>query len=204
MLSLFHQRLAELHRFMQQLKPTHEQRLLLCCGSSFVNMDFRRTLVDLNEVKTDCGLQSYVQKICVVFGSFLRKKLAVFVQAISVQTCLCLCEARKLFLLRPCELGFDAAQGMDCHASSEKVVRSVAWATTTVCPLASGFSSSTVSDTTVSVAAKEVFATTHTESSSSKSAGAKFSRNCCRSSTRQSHSARKPRSVPSAVFTRLP
>ena len=61
---------------------------------------------------------------------------------------------------------------------------SVAWATTTVCPLASGFSSSTVSDSRTASAAAD------TESSSSKSAGAKISRNCYRSSTRQSHSAR--------------
>ena len=39
-LFLFLKRLAEMHRFMQQLKPTYEQRSLLCCSSSFVNMDF--------------------------------------------------------------------------------------------------------------------------------------------------------------------
>ena len=105
-------------------------------------------------------------------------------------------------------MALDAAQGVDCYGSSEKVVRSVAWATTTVCPLASGFSSSTVSDSqTVSAAAEEVFATTHTESSSSKSAGAKFSRNCYRSSTRQSHSARNrdqcPRQCREAALTSL-
>ena len=51
-------------------------------------------------------------------------------------------------------------------------------------------SSSTVSDSqTVSAIAEEAFATTHSEHSSSKSASAKFSRKCHRSSTRQSHSA---------------
>ena len=107
-------------------------------------------------------------------------------KAISVQTCLCLCEAGGVFLLRPCE-----PWPLMPRKGWIVMVRSVAWATTTVCPLTSGFWTSTVSDSqTVSITAKEVFATTHTESSSSKSASAKFSRNCDRSSTRQSHSAR--------------
>ena len=48
-------------------------RDFFCSGFSFVYMGFRRTLVDLNEVKTDCGLQSHVHKsvlfLAVFFGS---------------------------------------------------------------------------------------------------------------------------------------